>query len=426
MKGSSSSDLKDRILFTLFILFIYRIGTFIPLPGINAEVMQKFFTEGFGSIFSMVNMFSGGALERMSIFALNIMPYITASIIIQLMTSVYKGLAELKKEGEYGRRKINQYTKYLTIVLAFVQAVGIYYALANMENSAFINDSKLFLWTTVTGLVAGTMLLMWMGERITSAGIGNGISLIIFVGIVAGIPSMFFKVLEMSHQGIYSWFSVLTMIAFFVGFVALIVFVEKTIRKIKIQYPNKAMMRTKGMQDSSFIPLKLNMSGVIPPIFASSILMFPSVLVQFADGELVQGVMSTLRRGGSLYFILFTATIVFFTYFYTSVVFNTEDVADNLKKSNCFILGIRPGKSTSNYLDKVVFRLTTIGAIYLAFVCLVPEILMTKYSVPLAVGGTGILIVVNVIIDMINQIQSRMFSDKYTGLKNRRRIKVRR
>lgn len=426
MKGSSSSDLKDRILFTLFILFIYRIGTFIPLPGINAEVMQKFFTEGFGSIFSMVNMFSGGALERMSIFALNIMPYITASIIIQLMTSVYKGLAELKKEGEYGRRKINQYTKYLTIILAFVQAVGIYYALANMENSAFINDSKLFLWTTVAGLVAGTMLLMWMGERITSAGVGNGISLIIFVGIIAGIPSMFFKVLEMSHQGIYSWFSVFTMVAFFVGFVALIVFVEKTIRKIKIQYPNKAMMRTRGMQDSSFIPLKLNMSGVIPPIFASSILMFPSVLVQFADGELVQGMMSTLRRGGSLYFVLFTVTIVFFTYFYTSVVFNTEDVADNLKKSNCFILGVRPGKSTSNYLDKVVFRLTTIGAIYLAFVCLVPEILMTKYSVPLAVGGTGILIVVNVIIDMINQIQSRMFSDKYTGLKNRRRIKVRR
>lgn len=423
MKGSS--DLKDRILFTLFILFIYRVGTFIPLPGINAEVMQKFFTEGFGSMFSMVNMFSGGALQRMSIFALNIMPYITASIIIQLMGSVYKGLAELKKEGEYGRRKMNQYTKYLTIVLAFVQAVGIYYALSNMETSAFMSDSKLFLWTTVAGLVGGTMLLMWMGERITAAGIGNGISLIIFVGIVAGIPSMFLKVLELSRQGIYSWFAVLVTTTFFIGFVALIVFIEKTFRKIKIQYPNKAMMRTQGMQDSSFIPLKVNMAGVIPPIFASSILMFPTVLTQFMGGDAAQGLVAALRRGGSLYFVLFAATIIFFAYFYTSITFNTEEVADNLKKSNCFILGTRPGKSTAQYLDKVVFRLTTIGAIYLTFICLVPEILMTKYAVPLAVGGTGILIIVNVIIDMIGQIQSRMFGDKYAGLKNRR-IKVRR
>ena len=317
MKGIS--DLKDRVLLTLFILFVYRAGTFIPLPGIDAEVMKQFFSEGFGSIFSMVNMFSGGALKRMSVFALNIMPYITASIIIQLMTSVYKGLAELKKEGEYGKRKINQYTKYLTIVLSFVQAIGVYYALANMENSAFISDSKIFLWTTVSSLVAGTMLLMWMGDRITSAGIGNGISLIIFVGIVAGLPSTFVQVLELSRSGVYSWFYVILAFAFFVGFMGLIVFLEKTLRKIKIQYPNRGMMRSRGMQDSSFIPLKLNMSGVIPPIFASSILMFPSVLGQFGGNEFIEGFLTFIRRGSPAYFVIFGILVVFFAFFYTSI-----------------------------------------------------------------------------------------------------------
>ena len=301
---SSNSELKKRILFTIFILLIYRFGTFVPIPGINVEVMKKFFESSGANIFGMVNLFSGGALQRMSIFALNIMPYITASIIMQLMTSMYKGLEALKKEGDYGRSKINQYTRYLTIVLAFFQSMGVYYALSNGEQSAFISDSPIFLWTTCVSLVCGTVMLMWFGERITSSGIGNGISLIIFVGIVSSLPSTVIQVFDLSRTGVYSWITIVLFFMIFAAFLMFVCFVEKTHKRIKIQYPNGAMMKASGMSDSSFLPLKINISGVIPPIFASSILMFPSALVQFtgAEGDFM---VSMLRRGGPLYLFLF-------------------------------------------------------------------------------------------------------------------------
>jgi preprotein translocase subunit SecY len=422
--AAPTSELKNKILFTIFILLVYRFGTFVPIPGINSEVLKQFFSSSGANIFGMINLFSGGALERMSIFALNIMPYITASIIMQLMSSMYKGLAELKKEGDYGRAKINQYTRYLTILLAFFQSMGVYYALSNAEHNAFTSDSSIFMWTTCVSLVGGTVMLMWFGERITNAGIGNGISLIIFVGIVSALPSTIVQVFELSRTGVYSWFVVVLFFALFFGFLMLVCFVEKTHRRIKIQYPNAAMMKASGMADSSFLPLKINISGVIPPIFASSILMFPSAIVQFTgtDGDFL---VSILRRGGSVYLLLFAALILFFSYFYSSVVFNTEEVANNLKKSNCFILGIRPGAATSSYLDKVVSRLTLIGAVYLSFVCIAPEILVTHYSIPLHVGGTGILIMVNVILDLVNQIQSHLFSSKYGSTNKKRRVRVR-
>ena len=417
-----NSDLKQRILFTLFILFIYRLGTFIPIPGINSEVISEFFTKEGSNIFGMINLFSGGALERMSIFALNIMPYITASIIMQLMTSMYKGLAALKKEGEYGRAKINQYTRYLTIILSIFQSLGVYYALSNIENNVFISNSNIFMWTTCISLVGGTVMLMWFGERITSSGIGNGISLIIFVGIISSMPGTFSQIMNLSRSGVYSWIFVLVFFIFFILFITLISFVEKTQRKIKIQYPNSAMMKASGMNDNSFLPLKINISGVIPPIFASSILMFPVAISQFTGDDTIS---SLLRRGSWLYLVLFSGLVFFFSFFYSSIIFNTNDVAGNLKKSNCFILGVRPGNSTAKFLDQIISRLTLIGAIYLIFICIIPEIMIAKYSLPLYFGGTGILIVVNVILDLINQVQSHMFSDKYKNVSKRRRMRVR-
>ncbi len=420
----NNSDLKKRILFTLSILLIYRFGTFVPIPGINSEVIQKFFTSEGSNIFGMINLFSGGALERMSIFALNIMPYITASIIMQLLTAMHKGLAALKKEGEYGRMKINQYTRYFTIILSLFQSLGVYYALSNVDNNVFISDSRIFLWTTCVSLVGGTVMLMWFGERITASGIGNGISLIIFVGIVSSIPTTFAQFLDLSRSGVYSWIFVILFFVAFVGFVAVIAFIERTYRNIKIQYPNSAMMRANGMKDSSFLPLKLNISGVIPPIFASSILMFPSAIAQFMgdDGDLI---LSFFRRGGAIYLIVFSALIMFFSFFYSSIIFNTKDVANNLKKSNCFILGIRPGEGTSSYLDSVIARLTMAGGLYLVAVCIIPEILITNYSMPLYIGGTGILIMVNVILDLVNQVQSHLFSGKYNAVGKRRKVRVR-
>jgi preprotein translocase subunit SecY len=426
-KTVSNPELKNRILFTIFILIIYRFGTFVPIPGIDLAVLKKFFDSSKADIFGMVNLFSGGALQRMSIFALNIMPYITSSIIMQLLTSMYKGLEALKKDGEYGRAKINQYTRYLTIILAFFQSLGVYYALSNGDQSAFTSDSPIFMWTTCVSLVGGTVMLMWFGEKITSSGIGNGISLIIFVGIVSSLPDTIVQLFNLSrNDNSYSWLTVVFFFTIFFAFLLLVCFVEKTYKRIKIQYPNGAMMRASGMSDSSFLPLKINISGVIPPIFASSILMFPSAIIQFTGGE-GDFLISLLRRGGPLYLFLFAALILFFSYFYSSIIFNTEEVAGNLKKSNCFILGVRPGANTSSYLDKVVSRLTLIGAVYLIFVCIVPEILVTKYSIPLHIGGTGILIMVNVVLDLINQVQSHMFATKYNGNNTRkRRVRIRR
>lgn len=421
---ASNSELKKRILFTIFILLIYRFGTFVPIPGINANVLKKFFASSDANIFGMINLFSGGALQRMSIFALSIMPYITSSIIMQLLSSMYKGLESLKKEGEYGRAKINQYTRYLTITLAFFQSLGVYYALANVDHNAFISDSSIFMWTTCVSLVGGTVMLMWFGERITTSGIGNGISLIIFVGIVSSLPSTILQVFSLSKTGVYSWLTILLFFAALVGLFMFVCFVEKTHKKIKIQYPNAAMMKASGMNDSSFLPLKINISGVIPPIFASSILMFPTALVQFTGAD-SNWLVGALNRGGALYLILFSILILFFSYFYSSIIFNTEEVATNLKKSNCFILGIRPGIATSNYLDKIVSRLTLLGALYLIFVCVAPEILLTNYSIPLQIGGTGILIMVNVVLDLVNQVQSHLFTSKYGSTNKKRRIRVR-
>lgn len=420
------TELKNKIFYTIFLLFLYRVGTFIFLPGINGEVISEFFNSDTGSIFNLLNMFSGGAFARMSIFALNIMPYITASIIVQLMSSAFKGLEELKKEGEYGRRKLNQYTKFLTLVLAIFQAFGIYYAFANLEKSAFISNSSMFLWTTVFTLVAGTMVLMWLGDKITQNGIGNGISLLIFIGIVAELPSSFVQIFDLTKRGAYSTIFLLLVLAIFVGLILFIVFMEKSTRNIKIQYPNRGMMKANGISDdSSRIPIKMNMSGVIPPIFASSILMFPFAISKMFDGEIGQKISAIIARGNFVYVILFTMLIIFFCYFYSSVVFNTEDVANNLKKNNCFISGIRPGKATKEYLSYVVNRITFVGAIYLSVVCLLPEIIVTKYSLPISIGGTGLLIVINVVIDLIGQIQSYMFSNKYSTINKQRRIRVR-
>jgi len=420
----ANSELKKRILFTIFILLVYRFGTFVPIPGIDMEVLKKFFSSSGANMFGMINLFSGGALERMSIFALNIMPYITSSIIMQLLTSMYKGLENLKKEGDYGRAKINQYTRYLTIILACFQSIGVYYALSNSDHNAFVSDSSIFMWTTCVSLVGGTVMLMWFGERITTSGIGNGISLIIFVGIASSLPSTIVQIFDLSKTGVYSWFTIVIFFLAFAAFLMLVCFVEKTHKRIKIQYPNGAMMKASGVSDSSFLPLKINISGVIPPIFASSILMFPAALVQFtgADGDFLA---STLRRGGGLYLLIFSSLILFFSYFYSSIIFNTEEVANNLKKSNCFILGIRPGVATANFLDKIVSRLTLIGAVYLIFVCVTPEILVTHYSIPLHIGGTGILIMVNVVLDLVNQVQSHLFAGKYGSITKKRRVRVR-
>lgn len=421
-----STELKNRILFTIFVLFIYRIGTFIPLPGVDAEIIKQFFSSGAGSMFGMINMFSGGALQRMSIFALNIMPYITASIIIQLMSSVYKGLENLRKEGEYGRKKINQYTKYLTLGLSFVQSLGIYYGFRNLEQSAFISDSSIFLWTTSFSLMSGTMVLMWLGDRITNQGIGNGISLLIFVGIASDLPNSLFRILDLSKKGTYSGLFVFGLLAFLVLFVVFIAFMEKTTRNIKIQYPNRGMRKYAGMEDSSYIPLKLNLSGVIPPIFASSVLMFPVAISQFFKSRAGETLASVLTRGSFVYLGIFSVLVIFFCFFYSSLVFNTENIAENLKKNNSFIPGVRPGKSTENYFNKIVSRITVIGSLYLLTVCIVPEILISRLAVPLTVGGTGILIIVNVIVDLVTQVQSYLFAEKYNTInKKRRRIRVR-
>ncbi len=422
---AANSELKKRILFTVFILLVYRFGTFVPIPGINIEVLKKFFASDSANMFGMINLFSGGALERMSIFALNIMPYITASIIMQLLTSMYKNLESLKKEGEYGRAKINQYTRYLTIILAFFQSIGVYYALSNSDHNAFVSDSSVFMWTTCTSLVGGTVMLMWFGEKITASGIGNGISLIIFVGIISSLPSTVVQIFDLARTGVHSWFVIILFFAAFIAFLMLVCFVEKAHKRIKIQYPNGAMMRSSGSNDSSFLPLKVNISGVIPPIFASSILMFPSALMQFIGGDNSSWIVTALHRGGIVYLTLFSAMILFFSYFYSSIIFNTEEVANNLKRSNCFIFGIRPGASTATYLDKIVSRLTLIGGIYLIFICITPEILVTNYSVPLHIGGTGILIMVNVVLDLINQVQSHLFTSKYSTNVRKRRVRVR-
>jgi preprotein translocase subunit SecY len=418
-------ELKNKIFFTLFVIIIYRFGTFIPIPGINSNAISEIFKKDLSNVFGMVNLFSGGALQRMSIFALNIMPYITSSIVIQLLTSMYQPFQELKKDGSFGRIKLNQYTKYLTIVISVFQALGVYYAISSSDKSLLIVNSPVIVISTVVSLVGGTAILMWLGEKITSNGIGNGISIIIFVGIISSLPSSFLQIFELSRSGANPLYYTLLVIILFFSILYFVCFFEKVYRKVALMHPSSNHSRgiAKG-NDSSFLPIKINMSGVIPPIFASSVLMLPSVIIQVFDLQSF-GIVTHFARGSIFYILLLSILIVFFCYFYSPIVFNVDDVSGNLKKSNCFIHGIRPGANTSQFLRVLMNKITFFGSCYLIVVCVIPEIMSSGYSLPISIGGTGILIVVNVVMDLISQVQSYSYSSKYRAI-SKRRVVVRR
>jgi preprotein translocase subunit SecY len=429
---AKATELKKRIWFTLGALIIYRLGTYIPLPGIDPNILADIFRQSSGGILDMFNMFSGGALHRMTIFALNIMPYISASIIIQLMTAVSPTLEQMKKEGESGRKKLNQYTRYLTVVLATVQAYGMAVGLQGMTGSmgpAVHNPGIYFLATTVITLVGGTVFLMWLGEQITARGVGNGISLIIFAGIVAELPRALAGTLELGRTGALSTFFIIFLLLMAVGVIFFIVFMERAQRRIIVQYPKRQVGNRMFGGESSHLPLKLNTSGVIPPIFASSLLLLPLTVAGFSGGqgpEWLTMVTTYLGHGQPLYIALYVALIVFFCFFYTAIVFNPVETADNLKKYGGFIPGIRPGKNTADYLDYVLTRLTVVGAAYLSVVCLLPEILISQYAVPFYFGGTSLLIVVTVTMDTVAQIHSHLLAHQYEGLIKKAKLRGRR
>ncbi len=412
-------DLKRRLLFLLGALIVYRIGTFIPVPGIDPLVLDQLFKSQQGGILGMFNMFSGGALSRFSLFALGIMPYISASIIVQLMTTVSPHLEALKKEGESGRRKITQYTRYGTLFLAIFQALGISIALESQ--AGLVLDPGLgFRLITVVTLTSGTMFLMWLGEQITERGLGNGISIIIFAGIVAGLPSAIGGTLELTRTGA---FSIPLVLVLFIGVLlvtALVVFVERGQRKILVNYAKRQVGKMVVGGQSSHLPLKLNMAGVIPPIFASSIILFPATLAGwFGSGEnmgWLRDISATLAPGQPVYVLMYAIAIIFFCFFYTALVFNPKETADNLKKSGAFVPGIRPGDQTARYIDKILTRLTLVGAIYITLVCLLPEFLILKWNVPFYFGGTSLLIIVVVTMDFMAQVQAYVMSHQYEGL----------
>jgi len=412
-------DLKRRLWFLLGALVVYRIGTFIPVPGIDPAELAKLFQQNQGGILDMFNMFSGGALSRFSIFALGIMPYISASIIMQLLTVVYPRLEALKKEGESGRRKITQYTRYGTVVLAAFQALGISIALESQPGLA-LDPGLMFRFTTVVTLMTGTLFLMWLGEQITERGIGNGISMIIFAGIVAGLPHAIGSTLELVRSGAMSVFVALIIFTLVIGVTALVVFVEKGQRRILVNYAKRQVGNKLYGGQSSFLPLKLNMSGVIPPIFASSIILFPATLASwFGSNEnmvWLKDVAGWLSPGQALYILLYAAAIIFFCFFYTALVFNSKETADNLKKSGAFVPGIRPGDQTARYIDRILTRLTLIGAIYITLVCLLPEFMHSQYNVPFYFGGTSLLITVVVTMDFMAQLQAYLMSHQYESL----------
>jgi preprotein translocase subunit SecY len=429
---SKATELKQRIWFTLGALIIYRLGTYIPLPGIDPVVLREIFSQQQGGILGMFDMFAGGALGRMTIFALNIMPYISASIIMQLMTAVSPKLEALKKEGESGRKKINQYTRYGTVLLATVQGYGISVGLEGMSGSigaAVIDPGAFFRATTVITLVGGTIFLMWLGEQITQRGVGNGISLIIFAGIVANLPSALAGTLELGRTGALSTIFIIFLLLMSVVVIAFIVFFERAQRRLVVQYPKRQMGNKMFGGESSHLPLKLNTAGVIPPIFASSILLMPLTIAGFGGGqgpEWLTTVTALLGHGQPLYMVMYIAMIVFFAFFYTAIVFNPVETADNLKKYGGFIPGIRPGKNTADYLDHVLTRLTVVGAAYLSVVCILPEILITQYAVPFYFGGTSLLIVVSVTMDTVAQIHSHLLAHQYEGLIKKSRLRGRR
>jgi preprotein translocase subunit SecY len=428
---AKATELKKRIWFTLGALIVYRVGTYIPLPGVDTSVMGELMAQHGGGILGMFDMFTGGALRRMTVFALNIMPYISASIIVQLMSAALPSLEALKKEGESGRKKMNQYTRYLTVVIALFQAYGITLGLESMRGSfgpAVIDPGWFFRLSAVVTLVGGTMFLMWIGEQITARGIGNGISLIIFSGIVANLPHALASLLELGRTGALSPVFIVGFMIIAVLVIGFIVFMERAHRRVVVQYPKRQVGSRMFGGDSTHMPLKLNTAGVIPPIFASSILLIPATIAGFSHGGgpvWVNWIVSQLAHGQPLYMGLYAALIIFFAYFYTAVVFNPQETADNLKKYGGFIPGIRPGNATAEYFDYILTRLTTIGAIYVAAVCLLPEILISHYGVPFYFGGTSLMIIVSVTMDTITQIQSHLLAHQYEGLIRKARVRGR-
>lgn len=418
-KTGKFGDLRRRLVFLLLALVVYRIGAHIPVPGIDPAQLEQLFKGQAGGILSLFNMFSGGALSRFSIFALGIMPYISASIIMQLMSVVVPSLESLKKEGEAGRRKITQYTRYGTVVLALVQAVGISVALESQQGLV-IDPGMLFRFTTVVTLVTGTMFVMWLGEQITERGLGNGISILIFAGIVAGLPAALAALLDLVRTNSMSVLSALFIVALVVLVTAFVVFVERGQRKITVNYAKRQVGNKVYGGQSSHLPLKLNMAGVIPPIFASSIILFPATITSwFSSSENMRwlsDLAAALSPRQPLYITLYSVAIIFFCFFYTALVFNSRETADNLKKSGAFVPGIRPGEQTARYIDKILMRLTLAGAIYITLVCLLPEFLVMRWNVPFYFGGTSLLIIVVVTMDFMAQVQAYMMSHQYDSL----------
>jgi preprotein translocase subunit SecY len=426
-------ELKSRLLFVLGALLVFRLGTFIPVPGINPIALASMFDAQQGTILDMFNMFSGGALERLSVFALGIMPYISASIIMQLLTVVHPKLAELKKDGAAGKRKITQYTRYGTLVLATFQALGIAIALESQSAGGLgvvIDPGFVFRISAVVTLVTGTMFLMWLGEQITERGIGNGISLIIFAGIVAGLPAAIGGTLELARTGQLHTFLVITIALLAIAVTAFVVFVERAQRRIPVHYAKRQQGRKMMAGQVTHLPLKLNMAGVIPPIFASSIILFPATIAGWfgsAQGMgWLQNISTLMSPGQPVYVLSYAIAIIFFCFFYTALVFNSKETADNLKKSGAFIPGIRPGRHTADYIDNVLTRLTMVGSLYLVAVCLLPDILRVIWAVPFYFGGTSLLIVVTVTLDTVGQIQSHLLAHQYEGLVKKSRLKGRR
>ena len=425
------SELRQRILFVIGAMIVFRIGAHIPVPGIDPEALAGLFEQQRGTILDMFNMFSGGALGRLSVFALGVMPYISASIIVQLLAAVVPKLEQLKKEGEAGRRKITQYTRYLTLVLATFQSLGVAIALQQQRIgnvSVVVDPGPIFMLTAVVTLVCGTMFLMWLGEQVTERGIGNGISIIIFAGIVAGLPSAVGGTMELGRTGELSWFAILFLFVLALAVTFFVVFIERGQRRITVNYAKRQQGNRLYAGGSSHLPLKVNMAGVIPPIFASSIILFPATLGGwFGSGnesmEWLKDLASTLSPGQPLYVLLYAVAIIFFCFFYTALVFNPKDTADNLKRSGAFIPGVRPGDQTAKYIDKIMSRLTLVGALYITAVCLLPEFLILYWSVPFYFGGTSLLIVVVVVMDFMAQVQAHMMSHQYEGIMKKANLK---
>tara|TARA_B100001540_G_scaffold155512_1_gene137598 strand:- start:3752 stop:5077 length:1326 start_codon:yes stop_codon:yes gene_type:complete len=426
---TKSGELRQRIFFIIFALIVFRLGSFITLPGIDPSVMKFLFEQQRGSILDMFNMFSGGALSRMSIFALGVMPYISAAIIIQMMSHIYAPLIQLRKEGARGRKKITQYTRYFTVLLAILQSIGVSNALQNQNSGStvLVLDPGLnFIFISVVTLVTGTMFLVWLGEQITERGIGNGISIIIFAGIVAGLPSAIGNTVDLARNGELQNFTVILIFLLVILITAFVIYIERGQRKIPVNYARKMQGRKMYAAQNTHLPLKINMAGVIPPIFASAIILFPATIASWssgADGGMIQSIALSLSPGQPLYIMLYALAIIFFCYFYTALVFNSNETADNLKKSGAFIPGIRPGDQTAKYIDDITTRLTTVGAIYITAVCLLPEFLILYFNVPFYFGGTSLLIVVIVVMDLMSQIQAHLLSHQYEGMMKKANLK---